>query len=74
MLDRACQDVGDGLDAAMRMPGKTGQIIRWIVVAKIVQQQEGIEILGLAETKGTLQLDSCALQRGLGLYDLFDWA
>ena len=56
VLDRAGQHVGDGLDPAVRMPGKSRQVIFRIVVAEIIQQQERIEILGLAETEGALQL------------------
>ncbi len=50
----AGQDVGDGLDAAMRMPGESGEIIRWILVTEIVEQEERIELLGLAEPEGAL--------------------
>src|SRR5262249_24945940 len=56
----------------MRMPGKSCQIILGIIVAKVVQQQEGIEFFGLAETEGALQLDTGALDGGLGLNHLFD--
>ena len=41
MVDRAGQDVCNGLDAAMGMPGKPGQIIGRPVVAEIVEQQKG---------------------------------
>ena len=40
VLDGAGQNVGDGLDATVRVPGKAGQIILWNVIAEIVQQQE----------------------------------
>ena len=38
------QHVGDGLDAAMRMPGETGQIIVGNIVAEIVEKEKRIEI------------------------------
>ena len=60
VLDRARQHVGNRLDAAVRMPRKSRQIIFGIVVAEIVQQQERIELLGLAETEGALQLHARA--------------
>ena len=44
MLDGSGEDVGDGLDAAMRVPGEAGQIILGNVVAEIVEQQERIEV------------------------------
>jgi hypothetical protein len=45
VLDLAGEHIGDGLDAAMRMPRKSGQVIGGIFVAKIVQEQERIEVL-----------------------------
>ena len=67
----AGQHVGDGLDAAMRMPRKAGQVIRRILVAKIVQQQERIELRGLAEAEGALQLHAGAFDGGFGFKNLF---
>ena len=32
----ASEDVGDGLNATVRMPRKSGEVVSWIVVAKIV--------------------------------------
>ena len=72
--DFAGQDVGDGLDAAMRVPGKSGEVVRRIFVAEVVEQQERIEFLGFAETEGALQLDAGALDGGLGFENLFDCA
>ena len=39
MLDRSGQHIGDGLNAAMRMPGKSGEIVLRNVVAEVVEQQ-----------------------------------
>src|SRR5450631_864178 len=55
----------------MRVPWKSGQIVRRILVAKIVQQQERIELLGFAETEGALQLHACSLNGGFGFKNLF---
>ena len=33
----AGQHVGDGLDSPVGMPGKSGQIVCWTVVAEVVQ-------------------------------------
>jgi hypothetical protein len=54
VLHRASEHVGDGLDAAVRMPGKASKIVLRVIVAKIVQEQEGIEVLCLPEAEGTL--------------------
>ena len=60
VLDLAGQDVGDRLDAAMRMPGKAGLVLVGIVVAEIVEQQERIELLGVAEAEGAAQMHAGA--------------
>src|ERR1700687_4823923 len=74
VLDRTGEYVGDRLDPAVRMPGKSRNIIFWILIAEVVQQQERIEILGLAEAEGALQLHASALDCGLRLNDLFNGA
>ena len=67
MIDIAGQHVGDGLDAAMRMPREAGEIFGRPVVAEIVQQQERIEFGGVAEAERAAQMHARALDRGLGL-------
>ena len=52
VLDRAGEHVSDGFDAAMRMPGEAGEIVLRVVVAEIVEQQERIELGGVAEAEG----------------------
>src|SRR5579864_667733 len=74
VFNRTGKHIGDGLDPAMRMPGKSRQVVCGIVVAEIVQQQKWIELLGLAEAEGALQLYARALDCRLGLNDLFYWA
>ena len=69
--DLTGEDISDGLDAAVRMPGEAGEIIRRILVTEIVEQQERIELVGLAEAEGALELDAGALDGGLGFKDLF---
>ena len=54
VLDRSRQHVSDGFNPAMGMPGESGQVILRALVAKVVEQQERIELLGLAEAKGSL--------------------
>src|SRR4029077_6999463 len=70
VLDIAGKNVGDGLDAAMRGPGKAGAIILRPFVAEIVEQQERIGGFGFAEAEGAAQLDAGALDRGLRRDDL----
>ena len=70
MLDGAGEHVGDCLDPAMWMPRKSGEVVFWIVVAKVIQQQKRIELLRFAETEGALQLDASALDGGLCLDNL----
>ncbi len=74
VLHRAGKHVCDGLDPAVWMPGKSRNVIFWILIAEIVQQQERIEVFGFAEAKGALQLHASALDCWLRLNDVFNWA
>ena len=72
VLDGAGEHVGDGLDAAMRMPREPGEVVGGTLVAEIVEQQERIELAGVAEPEGAAQLDAGAFEGGGGLDDAFD--
>ena len=60
------KNVGDGLDAAVGMPGEAGQIILGNVVAEVVEQQERVEIGSVAETECAAQVHARAFQGRLG--------
>src|SRR5471032_3321279 len=64
MLDGSGQNIRDGLDTTMRMPGKAIEIVLWNVVAEVVQQKKWIEVRGVSETKGAAEVHSSAFQRG----------
>src|SRR6185437_11003245 len=70
MRHLAGQHISDGLDAAMRMPGEAGDIVRRVLVAEIVQKQKRIELRGFAKAEGALQLYARAFDGWLGLIDL----
>ena len=72
VFDGAFQNISDGLDAAVRMPGEAGEIILRVIVAEIVEQQERIGLGGFAEAEGAPQLDAGAFDGGRGLHDTFD--
>src|SRR5262245_55182258 len=54
------------------MPRESGRVVAQILVAKIIEQQERIELAGVAEAKRPAKLDACAFGRRLGLADAFD--
>ena len=60
------QDVGDRLDAAVRMPREAGQVILRNVVAEVVQQQERIEVGRVAEAERAAQMHARAFEGRLG--------
>src|ERR1700732_2354127 len=62
MLDGPCQHIGDRLDATMGMPRESGKVILWDVVAKIVEEEERIEVGGAAKSKSPPQMHSGAFQ------------
>ena len=64
MLDVAGEHVGDGLDPAVGMPRKAGEIVVRAVVAEVVEQEERIELRRVAEAEAALQLDARALEVG----------
>ena len=72
MIDVAREHVGDGLDAAMRMPGKAGLIILGPIPAKIIHHQERIEIGRVAEAEGAAKPDTRPLHGRNGLADALD--
>ena len=55
VIDTAREHVGDGLDAAMGMPGKARLIILRPVAAKIIHHQEWIEIGRVAEAESAAE-------------------
>jgi hypothetical protein len=54
------------------MPWEASQIIGGILVAKVVEEQERVEFLGLAKAKGALQLNAGSLDGRFGFVNLFD--
>ena len=72
VLDGAVEHIGDRLDAAVRMPREPGEVILRAVVAEIVEQEERVEGLGLAEAEGAVELHPGAFRMRLGLDDLVD--
>ena len=74
MFHQPFQHVGDGLDAAVRMPGESGQVLVRVGGMEIVQHQEGIELRHLGIAEGALQVDAGPFDGGAALEDLGDAA
>ena len=66
------QNVSDRLDAAMRVPGESGQVILRHVVAEIVEQQKRVKIGGVAKAECAAQVHTRAFDRRFGLAELLD--
>ena len=64
MLNGACEHIGDRLNAAMRMPRKTFEIVFRPVIAEIIHHQEGVGEARIAEAEHALQADAGALHMG----------
>src|ERR1700683_3195396 len=73
MFHRPGQNIRDCFNAAMRMPGKSRQIIFRNVVAKIVEQKKWVEFFRISKAESAAQMHARAFQRGLGLNQLFNW-
>src|SRR5438876_3216006 len=61
MFDFPRKHVGDRFNATMWMPRETGPIVVGILIAKIVEQQERIEIACITEAECTAKPDTGAL-------------
>ncbi len=59
--------VCDRLDPAVRVPGEARQIVLRALIPEIIQEQERVDVLGVAEAEGTVQPDACAFDRSAGL-------
>jgi hypothetical protein len=68
------QDVGDSLDAPVRMPRKPRAIRCGIVIAEVVEQKERVEFACCSKPKRTAQVNACAFNRGLRLSDASYWS
>ncbi len=64
VLDSASQNVCDGLDASMGMPGEALDVGLRIVRPEVVEKKERIEDTFLAEAEPPSQMDSRALHGG----------
>src|SRR6202022_1211119 len=60
VLHGSGEDIGDGLNAAMRMPGEARQVILRNVIAEVVEKQERIEVGCIAESECAAQVNSRA--------------
>jgi NAD dependent epimerase/dehydratase family enzyme len=65
MFDGAGQDVRDGLDTPVRVPGKAGEIVIGNIVSEIIQEQEWIELGRVAEPESPAQTYPGTFQGGL---------
>jgi len=72
VFDGASEDVGDGFNAAVRVPREASEIILWNVVAKIIEEKEGIEIGGIAKAEGAPKVHTGSFQSGFCADEAFD--
>jgi len=67
VFDGAGQHVGDRLDAAVGVPREAGQVIRRNVIAEVIEEEERVEIGGVAEAERAAQMDARSFECRLGL-------
>ena len=72
MLDATSENVRDGLDTAMRVPGEPGSVVVGNVVSKVVEEQKRVDVIGVPEAKGALEFDAGTFERRHGRGDLLD--
>ena len=74
VLDVPVEDVGDRLDAAVRVPGEALQVVVGVLRLEVIEQQERVELRDLVEPENPPQVDAGSLEGGLALPDLLDGA
>src|SRR5208282_1348887 len=74
MFHRSRKHVGDGFDAAVRMPREACQIVLGNIIAEVIEQEERIGFLGISETESAAKMDACAFKRRLRFDDSFNWS
>src|SRR5262245_16621747 len=74
VLNCARQYIRDCFDAAMPMPGETGEIVAGPVMPEVIVKGEWICFLGVAETKCATQPDASTFNSGLRLHDALNGA
>jgi hypothetical protein len=57
----------------MRVPGESFEIVLGMLVAEVVEEEEGIEVFGFAEAKGTLEADTCSFKGWFGGQNFSNW-
>ena len=72
VLHGAGQYIGDGFDAAVRVPRESREIIGRPIVTEIIEQQKRIGLRRIAEAEGSSQLDAGIFNGGLRLHNTFD--
>src|SRR5438128_8695791 len=65
VFNSTSKNIGDRLNAAVWMPGKSRQVVLRDIVAEIIQQQEGIEVGCIAKTECAAQVYTRAFERWL---------
>jgi hypothetical protein len=53
MFDSTRENVSDRLDPAVRVPGKSSEVILWNIISKIIEEEKGIEVFRVSKTKCT---------------------
>src|SRR5438445_1417300 len=61
VVHRPREDIGDGFDPAMGVPGEPREVILGVLVTKVVEQQKGIEFFGVPKAERAAQAHTGAL-------------
>jgi len=74
VLNGASQHISDRLDPAVRMPREPFQIVIRNVIPEVVKEEKGVELFGISESEGTMEVNSGTFQSRGGLSNLLDGA
>jgi hypothetical protein len=66
------EHVGDCLDSTVWMPRESSQIILWNIIAKIVEEEEGIELFCVSKTECPAKMHARTFESRLRLDELLN--
>src|SRR4030095_2984006 len=73
MLNSACENVSNRLNAPMPVPGETCQVVLGDIIAKIIQEEERVEVFCASETEGTVQVHTGTFRGWLRSDKALNW-
>ncbi len=70
MFDRALQQIGDGFNSAVRMPGEAFDVLTGFGAVKIIEKEKGVEVRLLVKAKCSFEVYAGPLECGYAFHQV----